>query len=45
MVTLTRGRKGFDGGIEAGEASRCRQVNVKNGKLKINDNNNYALAA
>lgn len=42
-----RGCTGFDGGAEAGEASRSLPVCVKRGNLKLNakNNNSYAIAA
>lgn len=39
-----RGCTGFDGGVEAGEASRSLPVCVKKGNLKINAKNNRSLA-
>ena len=38
------GRTGFDGDVESGVASRCRQTTEKVAQT-INDNNNYAFAA
>ena len=40
----TRGCTGFDGGVEAGEASRSLPVCVKRGNLNINAKNNRSLA-
>ena len=39
------GRKGFDVGLELGAACRVTLGHVKTGELKINANDNYALAA
>ncbi len=40
-----RGRTGFDGGTEAGIASRCA-YHLKNGQLyKLKNNDNVVLAA
>lgn len=41
----SRGRKGFDVGLELGVACRVILGHVKTGKLKTNANDNYALAA
>jgi hypothetical protein len=42
---LPRGRNGFDVGLELGAACRVTLGHVKTGELKINANDNYALAA
>ena len=42
---IPRGRKGFDVGLELGAACRVTLGHVKTGELKINANDNYALAA
>ena len=39
------GRKGFDVGLELGVACRVTLGHVKTGEVKINANDNYALAA
>ena len=44
-LNLPRGRKGFDVGLELGAACRVTLGHVKTGELKINANDNYALAA
>ena len=44
-LKLPRGRKGFDVGLELGAACRVTLGHVKTGELKINANDNYALAA
>ena len=42
---IPRGRKGFDVGLELGVACRVTLGHVKTGEVKINANDNYALAA
>ena len=44
-LNLSRGRKGFDVGLELEAACRVTLGHVKTGELKINANDNYALAA